>query len=54
MIKCIKCGDECSDKRAELGYSVCLKCGDQVAKVQTAFKAKQTAQHYNNGFNGIK
>ena len=29
MVFCIKCGDEYSDKRFELGYLTCLKHGEK-------------------------
>jgi len=40
MATCINCEEEYSDKRAELGYPVCLDCGEEMA---VAVKVSRTA-----------
>lgn len=32
---CIRCGEEFSYKRYELGYRTCLTCGEKSARAQT-------------------
>lgn len=32
MAQCIKCGDDYSDARKQLGYKVCLECGEAASK----------------------
>jgi predicted nucleic acid-binding Zn-ribbon protein len=49
MAICIKCGEEYSDKRAELGYKTCLECGAKDAQKETKRKSKCIAPAYNKG-----
>jgi len=49
MAECIECGEEFSDKRADLGYEICLDCGSKVAYEQAKIKAKRVGLNYNKG-----
>jgi predicted nucleic acid-binding Zn-ribbon protein len=49
MASCLKCGDEFSDKRKELGYETCLKCGEEDAQDEIESKKKRVAVAYNKG-----
>lgn len=49
MAECVDCGDEYSDKRADLGYDTCLNCGAQQAYKQAQAKAKRVGLNYNKG-----
>lgn len=49
MAECQECGEEYSDRRAALGYDICLNCGEQVAHQQALEKAKRVAPAYNKG-----
>lgn len=49
MAICIKCGEEYSDKRAELGYETCLECGNIDALKEIKRKSKCIAPAYNKG-----
>lgn len=49
MAECVNCGDEFSDKRAELGYNTCLDCGHEDAKIQAEIKTTKIGPAYNKG-----
>jgi len=46
---CVRCGNEYSALRQELGYDTCLVCGEQEAKKEKARKAKCLAPSFNKG-----
>lgn len=45
--ECIKCGNQYSPKRAQLGYRTCLTCGEQYSKIEMRRKSMCTAPLYN-------
>lgn len=48
-MKCKNCEEEFSDKRASLGYEICLKCGEEEATQEKIKKSKRIAPAYNKG-----
>jgi hypothetical protein len=34
MFHCVECGDDVEQRRAELGYKLCLFCGEEASKVE--------------------
>ena len=46
---CIKCHEDFSPRRLELGYRTCLDCGGKAAMIEKARKAKCSAPAYNKG-----
>lgn len=49
MAMCIKCGEEFSEKRKELGYNICLYCGEVEAKESKFKKSEKVVVAYNKG-----
>ena len=49
MAICIECGENYNQKRADLGYTICLECGQQQATQQTNARNKQVTIAYNKG-----
>lgn len=47
MFQCVECGDDIDERRAVLGYKVCLFCGEEMA-VQ-ARKSWCVVQEYGKG-----
>ena len=45
MATCTNCEEEYADKRAELGYSVCLLCGEEAAVAIKATRTKAMLEH---------
>lgn len=41
------CGNVIAEKRAKLGYTLCLDCGEAQAKLETKEKSKHIYQPYN-------
>ena len=51
MAKCVKCGDDYSDKRKDLDYNTCLSCGAEEAREQAIAKSKRISIIFNKGGN---
>ena len=49
IAECIKCGEEYSAKRLELGYPTCLECGERQATKEADRKSRCFAPAYNKG-----
>lgn len=47
--KCSDCGSTYSQRRRELGYSLCLECGEQAANQASERLRRQCAPAYNKG-----
>ncbi len=49
MAECVECGEDFSNKRAELGYNTCLSCGSVQARDQAREKANRVMPLFNKG-----
>jgi hypothetical protein len=49
MAICLKCQEDYSDKRRELGFSTCLSCGDIAASKEANRRKKCLAPAYSKG-----
>ena len=50
MFCCRKCNEEIEQRRADLGYKVCLDCGEKMALAEIALKRKSCVPGHKQGY----